>query len=133
MLRVRLLGLASLPVIPPVADQELEAESVDFHAWLEANAQISEIQFVLLGVSEKEGQVASYGEEEIVVEWREIGELIDKHLRDALGAGALSIYAILRLFGEKLIREFAEPGFEHRADYVDIVEVVLLKEIDVKF
>lgn len=62
-------SFAALPAVSPITDKELEAEHVNFHAWLEANAEITEIHLVLLGMGEQKGQVASDGEEEIVVKW----------------------------------------------------------------
>lgn len=45
-------GLAPLPAIPPIADEELEAEGVNLHARLEADTKVSIIHLVLLGVGE---------------------------------------------------------------------------------
>jgi hypothetical protein len=127
------LGLATLPTISPVADKELETEGVDLHTWLETNAQISEVHLVLFGVGEKEGEVASNSEEKVIVEWREIGELINEHLGNTFSARAFSSDAVLCSLGKEFVGKLTQPGLEHGADDVDIVEVVLLEEIDVKF
>lgn len=51
-------GLATLPTVSPIAYEELEAVRVDLHARLEADAKISEVHLIFLGVRQKEGKVA---------------------------------------------------------------------------
>lgn len=48
-----LFGPTTLPAVFPVANEKLEAESIDLHAGLEANAQITVIHFVLVDVRVK--------------------------------------------------------------------------------
>lgn len=69
---ILLFGFATLPTISPFADQELEAESVDFHARLEANAKISVIHLVLFGMRKEEREMASDSEKQVVVERRKV-------------------------------------------------------------
>jgi len=59
---------ATLPALAPLADQEFEAESIDLHTWLETDAEISEVHLVFVRVGEEETEMASDGEEEIIVE-----------------------------------------------------------------
>jgi hypothetical protein len=54
LLDVRSLVLAAFPAISPVANQKLEAEGIDLHAWLEADAQISKVHLVLVGMGQKQ-------------------------------------------------------------------------------
>jgi hypothetical protein len=121
------LGLAALPTISPVADKELETECVDLHTWLETNAQISEVHLVLFGVGKKQGKMASNREEKVIIEWREVGELIDEHLRNTFSARAFSSDAVLCRLGKKFVGKLTQPSLEHGSDDVDIVEVVLLE------
>lgn len=65
-------GLAAFPAVAPIADEEFKAEGVDFHAGLETDAQVAEVHFVFLRVREEEREMAGDGEEEVVVEGREI-------------------------------------------------------------
>ena len=69
-LAVLSFSLATLPAISPIANEELEAVGINFHARLEADAKISEIHLVLLRVRQEEGEVACDGEEEVVLEGR---------------------------------------------------------------
>lgn len=77
--------------------------------------------------------MAGDGEEEVVVEGWEVGEFVDESLGDAFGASTFLGYAVLGDFGEKFIRQFAQPGFEHGANDVNIVKIILLKEINIIF
>lgn len=81
LLNVPGLGPAALPAVSPVAYQEFETECVNLHARLEANAKIAEVHFVLVGVCQKEAEVAGDGEEEVVVKRRQVRELVDEQLR----------------------------------------------------
>ncbi len=44
--------LAAFPAFSPFTDEEFETEGINLHARLEANAQISEVHLVLVGVGE---------------------------------------------------------------------------------
>lgn len=74
---ILLFSLTTLPAISPITNKEFKAEGVDFHARLEADAEVAEIHLVFLGVGEEEGEVAGDGEEEVIVEGGEGGELVD--------------------------------------------------------
>lgn len=52
---------------------------------------------------------------------------------DGFGAGTFAGYTVLGGLWEKFVGEFTEPGFEHGTNDIDVVEVALLEEIDVKF
>jgi hypothetical protein len=75
--------------------------------------------------------VASNSEEKVVVEWREVGELINERLRNCFLASMCPGNAVLRGLREQFVGEFAEPCLEHRADDIDIVQIILLEEIDI--
>lgn len=77
--------------------------------------------------------MAGNGEEEIVVERRKVGEFIDQDLGNGFRASGLLVNSVLRGLWEQLVGQFAKPSFKHRADNIDIVEVILLKKIDVEF
>ncbi len=126
-----LLGPAPLPAIAPVADKEVEAEGVDAEAGLEADAEVFVVHAVLIDVGVQQAEVAGDGEEEVVVPGWEGGEGVFEHLGHFGCAGALHGDAVLGFFWEDFVREFAEPGFEHGADDVDVVEFVLVEEVDV--
>lgn len=98
---------ATLPAMPPVAYQELEAEGVDFHARLEAYAEVAEIHLVLVRVRKKQAQVTCDSEKEVVIEWRQVGELLDKELRNLLSARAFASNSFLSRFREKFVGKFA--------------------------
>lgn len=82
LLEPLLLGPASLPAVLPIADEELEAEAVDFHARLEADAEIAVVHFVLIYIRVEKVQMACDREEEIVIVRGKLRELIFQHLRD---------------------------------------------------
>jgi hypothetical protein len=100
-------GSAALPAISPIAHEELKAVCVDLHTRLEADAKISEVHLVLLGVSQEEGKMTCDGEEEVVVERRQVGEFVNEELGNGFRIGAVTGDAVLGLFGEKFIRELA--------------------------
>lgn len=45
-----LLRPAALPAVLPIADQELEAESVNLHARLETNTKVAVVHLVLIDI-----------------------------------------------------------------------------------
>lgn len=75
-LEVLLLCPAALPAVLPVADEEIEAECVDLHAWLEADAKIAIVHLVLVNIGMQEVEMTGDGEEEVIIVWREFGELV---------------------------------------------------------
>lgn len=77
--------------------------------------------------------MAGDGEEQIVVEWGKVGELVDQHLWNLLGSRTLPCNTLLDSFWKKFVLKFTEPGLEHRANDVDIVEIRLLKEVDIEY
>jgi hypothetical protein len=54
-------------------------------------------------VGKEKAEVACDGKEEVVVEWRQVRELVDKQLWDLFGAITLTSNPFLSLLGEKLI------------------------------
>lgn len=107
MIGVLSFSLATLPTISPVADEELEAEGINLHARLEANAQVSIIHLVLLGVRKEKREVAGNGEEEVVVEGREVREFVDEQLRDLLRASAFTGNSVLCSLWKEFIWKLA--------------------------
>ena len=59
---------AALPALPPVTDEEFEAECVDLHAGLKANAQVPKVHLVLIGVGKEQAEMACDGEKKIIFE-----------------------------------------------------------------
>lgn len=77
--------------------------------------------------------MAGDGEEEVVVVGWEFGQLIFEHLRNLVGALAFVLNADLRIFRKEHVGQVTQPGLEHGADDVDVVEIRLVKEIDIEF
>lgn len=77
--------------------------------------------------------MARNGKEKIVIEWWEVRELLDQQFGHLFCSGAFPGDSILGLFRKELIGKFTKPSFEHRANNVDIIQVVLLKQVDVVF
>ena len=50
---------------------------------------------------------------------------------DGFGVGAFLSDPTLSSFGKEFVGQFAKPGFEHRANDVDVVKVVLLEEVNI--
>lgn len=71
-----LLRPAALPTILPVADKEVEAERINLHAWLEANAEIAIVHLVVVDIGMKETQVAGDGKQKVVVVRRELRQFV---------------------------------------------------------
>lgn len=100
--KLSLVG-AALPAVSPIANQEFEAKGIDFHARLEADAQVSKVHFILVRVSEKQAEMACNGKKQVVVEWGKIRELVDEQLGDFFGALTLTSNLLLGRFREELI------------------------------
>ena len=130
--QVFFLGPAALPAFTPVADEEVEAERVDLHAGLEADAEVAIVHFILVDVGVQQAQVTGDGEEEIVVEWWELREFVLEHLRDFGGALAFICDALLGFQREYLVWEFAKPCLEHGANGIDVIEIGFLEEVDIQ-
>lgn len=79
-LKVFFLCPAALPAVLPVADQEVEAECINFHARLEANAKVAVVHFVLVDIGVQEVEVASDGKKKVIVIRRQFGKFIFQHL-----------------------------------------------------
>ena len=118
---VLLLGPAALPAVSPVQNQELETERVDLDRGLEADTKVVVVHLVELGARMKQTDVAGDGEEEVVVERGEFGQLVFEHLRCRLCALAFLLDTGLYRFRENLVWELPKPVFEKRADDVGIV------------
>jgi len=129
LLNIVLLCLATFPAISPIADKEFETESINLHAWLETDAKIPVVHLILVGVGEEQGKVACDGEEKI----GQIRKLIYQHLGNRLSALTLSSNAVLGSLGKELIWQLTEPGLEHGANDVNIIEIIFLKQIDIIF
>lgn len=112
---------APLPALSPIADKKFEAKRINFHARLEANTQVSVVHLVLVRVGKEKGKVAGNGEKKIVIEGREVGQLVDEHLRNCHRAGTLTRNALLNNLGEKFVGKSSQPVLEHGTNDVDIV------------
>ena len=76
---------AALPALAPVAYEELEAPAFELDAGQEADAQVAEVHLVLVRVVVQQADVAGYGEEDVVVVGREVGEGVAHGLGWLLG------------------------------------------------
>jgi hypothetical protein len=65
-----------LPTVLPVTDQKVKAVRIDSHARLETDAQIAIVHLILLHVGMEQAKVARNGEEEVIVERRELRQFI---------------------------------------------------------
>lgn len=105
--------LAASPTISPITDKKFETKGINLHAGLEADAEVPEIHLVLVGVSKEQAEVACDGEEEVVVEGRQVREFVNKKLRDLLGALTFTGNPFLSLFGKEFVGQFSKPSLEH--------------------
>lgn len=71
-----LFGPAALPAVPPVANEELKAERIDFEAGLEADAEVAVVHFVLVYVGVQETEMACDGKKQIIVPGRQFRKFI---------------------------------------------------------
>jgi hypothetical protein len=69
--------------------------------------------------------VAGNREEEIIVEWWQLGQLILQHLRCRFSTLTFLLDPGLGCFGEDLVRQLSQPVFEQRADNIGIIEIVV--------
>lgn len=74
------LGVAALPAVTPVANQVVEQPALEVQARSDAHSEVVEVHLVAVLVGEEERQVAGDGEQEVVVEWWELGECVAKLL-----------------------------------------------------
>jgi hypothetical protein len=93
----------ALPAVAPIQNKELEAESVNLDGRLEADAQIIVVHLVELGAGVQQADVAGNGEEEVIVEWRELGELVLEHLWCGFCALTFSLDLGLNFLGEYFV------------------------------
>lgn len=75
--------------------------------------------------------MAGYREEQIVVEGRQLGQLVLQHLWRGFGTLALLLDPRLCSFGEDFVWELPEPVLEQRADNIGVVEVVVCDQVDI--
>ena len=71
------------------------------------------------------------GEEEVIVEWRELGKLVSHQLWSFGGSHTLFGDLVLHGLRQDLVWEFSQPRLEHRSDGIDVVKVGLIEEVDV--
>lgn len=83
---------------------------------VEATIQVVQSHLVLVLVLEQQTEMASDGEKEIVVERREMLELVAKYLGNKALVGyfarQLRCDAVLSILGEDVFGEFADPFLE---------------------
>lgn len=75
--------------------------------------------------------MAGDGEEEVVIERRQLGKLILQHLRCGFGALALLLDAVLDRLWKDLVRKLTQPVLEQRSNDVGIVQIVVRDEVNV--
>lgn len=120
-----------MPAVTPVQNEKLEAESVDPDGRLEADAQVIVVHFVELGARVQKTDVASDGKEEIVVKWRQLGELVLQHLRRGFGALAFLLDAVLDSLWKDLIWKLTKPVLEQRSNDIGVIQVVVRDEVNI--
>ena len=91
LLKISLLAIAALPAISPITDQKVETEWVNVDTRLEANAKVMIRHLVESAVGVKDCNVASDGEEKVVIIRRKLGEFVFEHLRRFSGVTACSL------------------------------------------
>lgn len=94
---------ASLPAVSPVQNQELKTEGVNLDGWLETDAQVVVVHLVEFGTRMQKTDVAGDCEQEIIVEWRKLGQLIFEHLRCRFGPLTFVLDGRLNRFGKDLV------------------------------
>jgi hypothetical protein len=73
-LEVLLLREAALPALLPGADEIVEEPALEVQTWPDADGEVVEIHAVAVLVREEKREVACDCEEEVVVEWWEVGQ-----------------------------------------------------------
>ena len=87
------------------------------------------VQTCALPISE----MASNRKEEVVLERRQIGKFVNQELGNLVCASAFARYSLLSSLGKELVWKLSQPGLEHRPNNVDIIEIILIKQIDIVF
>lgn len=97
--QILLLGPATLPTALPVTHQELETKGVYAHTRLKANTQVAVVHLVLVDVRVQQAEMARYGKEKVVVEWRQLRQLVPQQLWRRGRARTLVRNQCLRVLG----------------------------------
>ena len=97
---------ASLPAVPPIAHEELEAKGVDLEARLEADAEVAVVHLVLVAVRAEQAEVARDGEEKVIVPRRKPRQLVFEQLghflRPRAFVGDLGLHAFRQDLGREI-------------------------------
>jgi hypothetical protein len=94
---------ATSPAVSPVAHQEFEAENIDLHARLKADAEVPEVHLVLVRMRKQKTEVTCDREQQIVIERGQVRKLVDQHLWHGLGSGAFARNLLLGRLGEQFV------------------------------
>ena len=76
--------------------------------------------------------MAGDSKEQVVVERWQHGKLVDEHFWHLLSTCTFPCNPVLGLFREQFVGKFSQPGFQHGADDVDVVEIRLFKKIHIQ-
>lgn len=139
-IKLFLLGPAALPAVAPVTNQIVEEPALQVKTRANADRQVVQVHAVTLLVGEEQAQMAGDCEEQVVVEWRKLGESVAELLGCRLTHDIevrvlflkLRAQSVLQVLRENLRRELAQPSLEHAADGVRIVQLLLREQVDVK-
>lgn len=79
----------------------------------------------------QQADVAGDGEQEIVVEWRQLRQLVFQHLGRTLCTLTLLLDPRLNSLGKDFVGQLAQPVLEQRTNDVRVVQVFVCDEVDV--
>lgn len=99
----------------------MKAVRIYADARLKANTEVAVAHFVLVVVRMKKAEVTSDREEEVIIPRRQIRELIFEHLWHGSCVWVSRSNSGLSGFRQDFRRKVTEPGFEQRANDIDVV------------
>jgi hypothetical protein len=101
-----------VPAVSPIQDQKLEAECVNLDRWLKTYTQVVVVHLVEFRTRMQKADMAGDCKEQIVVEGRQLGQLVLQQLGCGLCAHAFSLNLGLDLFWKYFVRQLSQPPFE---------------------
>jgi len=133
LIELFLLGPATLPAVAPVANKIIEEPTLQVETRSDADREVVEVHAVTLLVRKEQAQVAGDCEEQVVVEGRKLGESVTELLGGRLAHHIEVRVLFLQLSGQRVLQvlwedlggELAQPGLQHAADGVGIIELLL--------
>jgi len=140
LVKLLLLSPTSLPTVAPVPDQVVKQPTVQVKTRSNADREVVEVHTVALLVGEKQAQVAGDSKEEVVVERRKLREGVAKflgcrlayHIEFRVVVLELDAQCVLYVLRYYLSRKLAQPGLEHAANGVRIIQLLFREQVDVK-